>query len=105
MNEQEFVTFLSQTFPFTRGMGIGDDASVIKPLPADGSQLITKDILVEGVHFSLDYFNMETLALKSLAVNLSDIAAMGGVPQYFYLGLGFPKNRPRERGKGIFQRA
>ena len=88
MNELDFVGFLRRDFPFSRGFGIGDDASAV-PF-GDGFQLITKDVLVEGVHFSLDYFSMEELALKSLAVNVSDIAAMGGEPQYFYIGLGFP---------------
>ncbi len=88
MDEQDFVNFLRGNFEFTRGTGIGDDASVV-PF-GDGFQLITKDILVEGVHFSLDYFSLEELALKSLAVNVSDIAAMGGDPQYFYVGIGFP---------------
>lgn len=88
MNELEFVGFLRKNFPFSRGRGIGDDTSVISP--NRDKQLITTDILIENIHFRLDDFNLEELALKSIAVNLSDIAAMGGTPQYFYLGLGFP---------------
>ncbi len=103
MNEQEFVNFLQQTFPFSRGTGIGDDASIVKVSPDDGSQLITTDMLVEGVHFSLDYFSLRELALKSLAVNLSDIAAMGGTPGYFYLGLGFPQQLPKEQAMEFFK--
>jgi len=61
----------------------------------DSYQLVTTDILIENVHFRMGDFTLEELALKSLAVNLSDIAAMGGIPRYFYLGLGFP----REMGK------
>ncbi len=88
MDELDFVNFLRTNFEFSRGFGIGDDASAV-PF-GDGFQLITKDILVEGVHFSLGYFSLEELALKSLAVNVSDIAAMGGEPQYFYIGVGCP---------------
>lgn len=88
MDEQDFVAYLRENFVFSRGTGIGDDASAVPW--GDGYQLITKDILVEGVHFSLEYISMEELALKSLAVNVSDIAAMGGEPQYFYVGIGFP---------------
>ncbi|MCK4763752.1 MAG: thiamine-phosphate kinase [Candidatus Aminicenantes bacterium] len=89
MNEQEFVKYLKKKFAFRFGTGIGDDTSVVKT--DDAYQLITKDILVENVHFSLDYFTLPEIALRSIAVNLSDIAAMGGKPEYFYLGLGFPK--------------
>lgn len=89
MDEARFVEFLKERFPFSHGIGIGDDASVVKI--GDDYQLITKDLLIENVHFSLDYYTLEEVALKSIAVNLSDIAAMGGKSQYFYLGLGFPK--------------
>jgi len=65
----------------------------------DSHQLITKDILIENVHFKFDYFSLEQIAQKTLAVNLSDIAAMGGKAEYFYLGLGFP---PRLGEKEIF---
>lgn len=89
MDETRFVQFLEERFPFSHGTGIGDDTSVVKC--GDFYQLITKDLFLENVHFNLDYYSIEEAALKSLAVNLSDIAAMGGEPQYFYLGLGFPR--------------
>ncbi len=88
MDEQRFVAFLRQRFPFHRGLGIGDDASVVR---CGGSfQLISTDLLVEDVHFRLADAPLAVLAEKALAVNVSDIAAMGGRAQYFYLGLGFP---------------
>jgi len=89
MDEARFVKYLKEKFPFSYGGGIGDDTSAVKM--GDDYQLITKDLLIENVHFSLDYYTLEEVALKSMAVNLSDIAAMGGESQYFYLGLGFPK--------------
>ncbi|MGE5340009.1 MAG: thiamine-phosphate kinase [Candidatus Omnitrophota bacterium] len=95
MSEREFVDYLKRTFPFDYGVGIGDDASVV---PIDGSvQLITKDILIENEHFRLEDCTLHQLALKALAVNISDIAAMGGKSQYFYLGLGYPRRLARER--------
>jgi len=94
MNEPEFVEYLKQTFPFSGGTGIGDDTSVKKI--GDTYQLITKDILIENVHFRLKDITLEELALKSMAVNISDIAAMGGTPRYFYLGLGYPRCLPKE---------
>jgi thiamine-monophosphate kinase len=100
MDEAKFVTFLKERFPFSYGIGIGDDTSVVKI--GDDYQLITKDLLIENVHFSLDYYTLEEVALKSIAVNLSDIAAMGGKSQYFYLGLGFPKLLGEEANIAFF---
>jgi thiamine-monophosphate kinase len=89
MDEKDFVEYLKSNFSFHFGKGIGDDTSVVKT--GASYQLITKDILIENIHFSLDYFNLEEIALRALAVNLSDIAAMGGEAEYFYLGLGLPQ--------------
>lgn len=101
MNENEFVDYLKNAFPFSYGVGIGDDTSVVKM--GEYYQLITKDVLIEDVHFTLDRISLEDLALKSLAVNVSDIAAMGGIPQYFYLGLGFPRSIPKEKTLEFFK--
>jgi thiamine-monophosphate kinase len=88
MDEPGFVDFLKKRFPFRHGLGIGDDASVVRS--GGHFQLISCDILVEDVHFRLEDFSQQDLAMKALATNISDIAAMGGRAQYFYLGLGFP---------------
>ncbi|UCH94890.1 MAG: thiamine-phosphate kinase [Candidatus Aminicenantes bacterium] len=101
MNEADFTAFLQETFPFSHGRGIGDDASVVKC--GDVHQLISKDILIENIHFKLEHFTLEELALKALAVNLSDIAAMGGEPQYFYVGLGFPQRMKKETCLDFFK--
>lgn len=100
MDEFKFERFLKKTFPFKRGIGIGDDTSVVKS--NNLFQLITNDILVENVHFRLHDLSLSELALKSLAVNISDIAAMGGTPEYFYLGLGFPKKLDQGEVKKFF---
>lgn len=69
-------------------VGIGDDAAAWR---GDKQvQLATVDSLIENVHFSLDTISWEELGWKSLAVNLSDIAAMGGVPEYALVSLGLP---------------
>ncbi|HWP23848.1 MAG TPA: thiamine-phosphate kinase [Candidatus Binatia bacterium] len=69
-------------------IGIGDDAAWVDH-PA-GSSLITADLLIEEVHFDLSWISLFELGYKSLAVNLSDIAAMGGAPAYALLSLGIP---------------
>jgi thiamine-monophosphate kinase len=70
--------------------GIGDDCAV---LPAsDGLvQLVTTDLLLEDVHFLVDRIAPDELGHKALAVNISDIAAMGGSPTSAFLSIGVPK--------------
>lgn len=70
-------------------IGIGDDAAATEP-PPGRYLLTTSDMLVEGVHFDLSFTDPWRLGRKSLAVNLSDIAAMGGVPCDFLLSLAIP---------------
>ena len=70
--------------------GIGDDAAAVK-IRADKT-LITTDMLLEGIHFDLSFTTFYQLGYKTLAVNISDIFAMGGKPKYFLLSIGIPKN-------------
>ncbi len=69
--------------------GIGDDAAQLE-LPV-GEQLLTStDLLIESCHFDFAWTTPADLGHKAVAVNLSDIAAMGGTPRYLYLGLACP---------------
>lgn len=70
--------------------GIGDDCAVIPD--GDESLLVTTDMLIEDVHFLRDAISPEDLGYKSLAVNLSDIAAMGGQPLGSFLSIAIPSN-------------
>ena len=72
-------------------LGIGDDTAIL-PEFAGRERLITADLLIEDVHFKLDYMPLSCLAHKALAVSLSDIAAMGGKPEFSLLTLGIPKS-------------
>jgi len=69
--------------------GIGDDAGVTH-LREGASLLSTTDTLVEDVHFDLGLISAYNLGKKSLAVNISDIAAMGGMPRFFLISLSIP---------------
>ena len=71
--------------------GIGDDAAVTTP--AVGMQLLTSpDMLLEDVHFRCIWHDPYRLGRKSLAVSISDIAAMGGIPRWALLSLAIPAN-------------
>jgi len=69
-------------------IGIGDDASAW--YGNTSIQLATTDSLIQDVHFSLSITSWEDLGWKSIAVNLSDIAAMGGIPKYVLVSLALP---------------
>ena len=66
--------------------GVGDDAAVIDT--GDKFTLITKDLLLEGIHFDLAYMPLKHLGYKAIVVNLSDIYAMNGTPQQVIVGIG-----------------
>ena len=81
--------------------GIGDDAAVVK---SKGKfQLATTDSLNEGVHFQKKYLDWQALGWKALAVNLSDIAAMGGEPHYALVSLGLPNDTQPEDVVSLYQ--
>ncbi len=67
-------------------MGIGDDAAVIDS--GTHYTLVATDMLVEGIHFDLGYVPLKHLGYKAVAVNLSDIAAMNGIPGQITVSLG-----------------
>ena len=70
--------------------GIGDDCAVLRP--ADGNDLlVTADTQEEGVHFRRDWSTPEDIGWRCLAVNVSDIAAMGGVPLGAVVALSLPE--------------
>ncbi|HEX9407366.1 MAG TPA: thiamine-phosphate kinase, partial [Thermoanaerobaculia bacterium] len=82
MSEAEIIERIRQLFPQRAAkVGIGDDAAVV------GEQVITTDLLIEDVDFKRSY-PVETIARKSLVVNLSDLAAMGAIPAFAVVGLG-----------------
>ena len=69
--------------------GIGDDCAVFAP-SAKRDYLVTADMLVEQVHFDLSFHPPYFLGRKCMAVNLSDIAAMGGKPEFALLSMSIP---------------
>lgn len=66
-------------------------------------EIITSDMIVEGVHFSWDYCEPEDAGWKSVAVSLSDIAATGGIPRWVLVSIGVPDKNSLSRLKGIYR--
>ena len=69
-------------------LGPGDDAAVLAA--ADGRVVVSTDVLVEGVHFRLDWSTPHQVGRKAVAANLADVAAMGAVPTGLVVGLAMP---------------
>ena len=67
-------------------LGMGDDAAVVAT--GDQYQLLSTDMLVEGIHFDLSFTPLEHLGYKAIAVNVSDIAAMNGIPRQVTVSVG-----------------
>ncbi|MGE5817790.1 MAG: thiamine-phosphate kinase [Deltaproteobacteria bacterium] len=91
LGEFALIERIRRATPSGRGgvlLGIGDDAAWVKM--RSRSILITSDLLIQDVHFKLKWTSLFALGHKALAVNLSDIAAMGGKPAYLILALGIP---------------
>ena len=81
---------------------IGDDAAAFKP-DAGQLSLITTDLLVERIHFLRDAISGFDLGYKSLAVNLSDIAAMGGTAREAFVSIAIPEDCPVDYLEEIYR--
>ncbi|PYV16490.1 MAG: thiamine-phosphate kinase [Acidobacteria bacterium] len=93
--EDRIVRLLAERFggpgPMLR-QGIGDDAAVIRPRGAAELWVVTTDLLLEGIDFRRSWTRPEQLGHRALAVNLSDIAAMGARPRFYTVALGLPRD-------------
>ena len=81
--------------------GIGDDAAVL-PYSKSEYQLLTTDMLAEGVHFTRR-MPPQAIGHKALACNISDIAAMGGYPTFAVVSIGLPKDFSVHFIKGVYK--
>lgn len=102
LGEFEVIDLFTRSLPL-RGegvvVGIGDDAAVLRP--PRGEQLVaTTDAVFEGVHFD-GRFSPAEIGWKALAVNLSDLAAMGARPLWALVALGLPRGTRPARVAGL----
>tara|TARA_B110000305_G_scaffold119456_1_gene134143 strand:+ start:401 stop:1435 length:1035 start_codon:yes stop_codon:yes gene_type:complete len=87
---QNFTTKNKRTI-----LGIGDDAAVLA-LSKNESQLISTDMLIEGVHFNLMYMPLKHLGYKAVATNVSDICAMNGIAEQITVSIAVSNRFPVE---------
>lgn len=85
--EFEFLKNLQQKYSLTK---IGDDCAVL-PKDKQTDLVVTTDLLIEDIDFKLEWTRAEFLGHKSLAVSLSDVAAMGAKPVWSMLSIGIPE--------------
>ena len=92
-SERELIERIARLTAVREGvtLGIGDDAAV---LAGDPLSVVTQDLLVDGVHFRRSTSSLADIGHKAVAVNLSDLAAMGAVPLAVFIGLGLPVENP-----------
>ena len=82
--------------------GIGDDCAVLE-YKKNKHLLLTTDMIIEGVHFMRGSASAKSIGHKALAVNISDIAACGGIPRWAVVSAGFPKGVSGLYAAGIYK--
>ncbi len=93
--EQDYLNLIDKHFPSKLDtmldsveLGRGDDCAILR---SNGLTCVSSDLFLDTVHFRRSYFEPQEIGHKALAVNLSDIAGMGGVPRAFTLDLMIPQ--------------
>jgi len=102
-SERDLIARIRQGLPPAPGwllVGIGDDAAVIEP-ERNRAEVLTVDALVEGIHFDRAFVPAAAIGHRALAVNLSDLAAMGAAPRLALLSMAVPPALPLDEFDGI----
>lgn len=102
--EHEFIHWLRQRTPPSHSVqvGIGDDAAVLR-LIANDRIVVTTDMLMDGVDFDVASNDPCRIGRKSLAVNLSDLAAMAARPMAAFVSVALPKNGGLQLAKELYE--
>jgi thiamine-monophosphate kinase len=102
-SERELIARIQQRLqppPDWLLVGIGDDAAVVEP-DRNRVEVLTVDGMVEGVHFDRAFVPADAIGHRALAVNLSDLAAMGAAPRLALLAMALPADLPIADFDGI----
>src|SRR5438552_1072881 len=103
LSELELIARIRERLPAPPAwmvVGIGDDAAVIEP-ERNRLEVMSVDALVDGVHFDRAFTPPDAIGHRALAVNLSDLAAMGAAPRFVLLSLALPGALPISDFDGI----
>jgi len=103
-SEHDFIAWISRrTRQRAAGLtlGIGDDAALVN-VPSGHELILTTDMSIEGVHFTLNRHPPRAVGHRALARSLSDIAAMGGTPRYALISLAASRRAGRGWVEGFF---
>jgi len=105
--EFALIQRFSEIVPGTRPeviLGIGDDAAVVRVAPEPAPYLlVTTDILVEAQHFKRTWSSAQQIGIKAAECNVSDIAAMGGRPQWMFVSLVLPADTEVSWAEGLYK--
>jgi len=101
MKEKDIIKYIKNNFKTKKPVveGIGDDAAVLG-YKKDKYLLFSSDMIIEGTHFK-NTAKPYNIGWKAVAINISDIAAMGGVPKYCLVSLGIPAKKGMSFVKGL----
>jgi len=103
VSERELVARIQQQLPPAPSwvlVGIGDDAAIVEP-ERNRAEVLTVDAVVEGVHFDRAFVPPDAIGHRALAVNLSDLAAMGAAPRLALLSMALPSTLPLADFDGV----
>jgi len=103
LTERELIARIQQRLapaPAWMIVGIGDDAAVVQP-ERNQVDALTVDAIVDGIHFDRAFVPPEAIGHRALAVNLSDLAAMGAAPRVALLSMALPACVPLQEFDGI----
>lgn len=103
-DEFGFIRSISPESLFHQGkiVGIGDDAAIVA-VDEGFESVVCVDTMVDEVHFSKKTMKSYDIGYKALAANISDIAAMGGIPLYYLVSITIPKDWPEEELLAIYK--
>jgi thiamine-monophosphate kinase len=104
LGEFGLINRIAQLLPPTRDdliAGVGDDVAVVRP-SGDRYLLLTSDVQVEGIHFLKDRISAQELGRRIVAVNVSDVASMGGEPRHLLVSLALPRETDVAWVEGLY---